>query len=102
MVDLTKRPFKPEVKDLSTIQKIWWIDDNPQSVQGLLAVLGLRLPANRVIAFIPNEVEDELAKAELAYRHLDENDIFETTFAINVPGAGGRKYDLHVIEQKRK
>jgi hypothetical protein len=102
VIDLTKPRPKPEAKDLSTIQKIWWIDDNPQSVQGLLAALGLPLRANRVIAFIPNEVEDELAKEELAYRHLDENDIFETTFAINVPGAGGRKYDLHVIEQKQK
>jgi hypothetical protein len=102
VVDLTKRPFKPERKDLSTIQKIWWIDDNPQSVQGLLMALGLRLPTSRVIAFIPNEVEDELAKKELAFLHLNEEDIFETTFAVDVPGLGGRKYDLHVIDQKRK
>ncbi len=94
VIDLSQRRPKPEVKDLSTIQKIWWIDDNPESVGGLLAALHVRARASRVIAFIPNEVEDELAQKELAYRHLKEEDIFETTFAVEVPGLGGRKYDV--------
>ncbi len=102
VVDLTKHPLRPEVKDLATINKIWWIDDDPRSVGGLLQVLRLPLRAGRVIAFIPNEVEEELAKAELAYQHADEDDIFETTFDVFVPGAGGSKYDLRVSSQKRK
>jgi hypothetical protein len=102
VVDLTKRPLRPEDKDLSTIQKIWWIDDNPRSVMSLMQAMGLRGQPGRIIAFIPNAVEDDLAKTELAFHHLKEEDIFETAFNIRVPGAGGRKYDVHVIEQKKK
>ncbi|HBI46937.1 MAG TPA: hypothetical protein DDY78_29405 [Planctomycetales bacterium] len=102
VVDLTKKPLRPEAKDLSTIQKIWWIDDNPRSVLSLMEAMRLPGRPGRIIAFIPNEVEDDLAKTELAYHHLEADDIFETTFAIHMPGAGGRKYDVKVIEQKRK
>ena len=102
VVDLTKRSLRPERSDLSDMKKIWWIDDNPRSVQGLLAVLRLPVPASRMIAFFPKQVEDELAQKELAYRHLKEDDIFETTFAVDVPGLGGRRYDVRVIDQKRK
>ncbi len=102
VVDLTKRPFKPEVKDISTIQKVVFTDSGGKDVQGLVDALGLSLHTNRIVVFIPSELEDELSKAELAYGRLDENDVFETHFAIDVPGAGGRKYDIRVTYQKRK
>jgi hypothetical protein len=99
VVDLTKRPFKPENKDMSTSKKIWWFDNDPRSVQGLMTAMGLPFRPQRDVAFIPQEVEEELAKKELE-TGLKVDDVFETTFGVRVPGAGGRKYDIWVIGQK--
>jgi hypothetical protein len=99
VVDLTKRPFKPENKEMSTSKKIWWFDNDPRSVQGLMTAMGLPFRPQRDVAFIPQEVEEELAKKELA-TGLKVDDVFETTFGVRVPGVGGRKYDVWVISQK--
>ena len=99
VVDLTKKPFQPENQTLSTGKKIWWFDNDPHSVEGLMKAMGFRFRPQRIVAFIPPEVEEELAKKELE-TGLKEDDIFETTFGVRVPGAGGRKYDVWVIGQK--
>jgi hypothetical protein len=99
VVDLTKRPFKPENKDMSTSKKIWWFDNDPRSVQGLMKTMGLPFRPQRDVAFIPQEAEEELAKKELE-TGLKIDDVFETTFGVRVPGVGGRKYDVWVISQK--
>jgi hypothetical protein len=101
VVDLTKKPFQPENQTLSTGKKIWWFDNDPHSVEGLMKAMELRFRPQRIVAFIPREVEEELAKKELE-TGLKEDDIFETTFSVRVPGAGGRKYDVSVIDQKAK
>ena len=97
--DLSTSPPQPLDKDISTIQRIWWIDNNPASVHSLMLAMGLNMQPSRVVAFIPPELEDDLAKKELAFKGLKEDQIFETTFAV-VPG--GRRYDVRVINQKAK
>ena len=58
------RPHPPLLdEDLSQIQRIWWIDDNPRSVESLMAAMDYsNLWPLRVVAFIPPELEEELAK----------------------------------------
>ncbi len=99
VVELTKKPFRPEIQDVSTNKKIWWFDNNPDSVRGLMKAMDLPFRPQRVVAFIPQEVEEELAKKELE-TGLKEDDIFETTFGVRAPGMVGRKYDVWVIDQK--
>jgi hypothetical protein len=105
-IDLAKRPFRPEVKDPSTIGKVYY-KVTPESSEitphDLMEAMGLPAPPNLImLLFIPTELEDDIAKLELGYKHLPENDILETEIEIRVPGAGGRKYDLRVVEQKKK
>jgi hypothetical protein len=98
------RDLNPPVKfadeDLSKIQRIWWIDENQKSVQGLAAAMQLGgLPPSRVVAFIPPELEKELADKELAFKGLQEDQIFETKFSVDKTGG---KYTVRVSEQKAK
>ena len=74
--------------DLSKISRIYWIDDKPQSVQDILAALGLSLPMtpSRFVAFMPQKLEDELFKLEKNYVErvlrlpFNEDKIEETVF----------------------
>ena len=96
------RPHPPLLdEDLSQIQRIWWIDDNPRSVESLMAAMGYsNLRPSRVVAFIPPELEEELAKKELDFKGLKEDQIYETKFDVFVGGAKG--YDVRVMDQQKK
>jgi hypothetical protein len=83
--------------DLSTMNRIWWQDDQPQAVRSLTAAMGWRGRADHFIAFMSPEVEEKLAKLEHNFKGLNEEQIHETRFRF-VRGAGG-KYDLKVISQ---
>jgi len=95
----TVRDLKPGAKlqdeDLKAIQRIYWIDDKPQSVRDVVAALGLNLvpPPPRFIAFMPEELEKKLFEMERAYitRVLrvpfNEDKIEETIFRVtNIRG----------------
>lgn len=78
-------------EDLSKIQRIYWIDDKPNSVHDILQALGVRLPAlpGRFIAFMPEELEKKLYEMERSYvtkvlrmRQFDEEQIDETQFRV--------------------
>ena len=102
--DLSARPAKLINEDISKIQRIFWIDDKPQSVQDVMAVLGLRLQPSHFVAFMPEELEQHLFRFEKAYldkhhRGRTEDDIIETKFKINHAGGG---YDPEVSSQKVK
>jgi hypothetical protein len=99
IVDLTKRPLHMEDRDLSTIQRIWWIDDNPSSVMSLMRAMGIPGQPSRVVAFIPPELEEEIAKKELAFHGLKEEQIYETKFEVRQVGG---KYEVHVTGQTAK
>lgn len=64
------RPGAPLLdEDLSRIQRIYWIDNNPKSVQDILTTLGVRLPQmpGRFVAFMPLTLESELFQMERRY-----------------------------------
>src|SRR5207248_2356148 len=65
--DLKARPAQLLKEDLSQIQRIYWIDDKPRSVQDVTAALGLKIRPSRFVAFMPEELEKELHDMERAY-----------------------------------
>ena len=95
------RPARLIDKDLSSLKKIYWIDDNPESVRGVMAALGLRhLQPSRFVAFMPETLEKHLfdlekREMERKVRTYDEDRIAETIFRV-VPGPGGR-YDAQLV-----
>jgi hypothetical protein len=100
VVDLAKgEPYHLEDRDLSSIQRIWWFDDNPASIQSLMAAMQQPVRASRVAAFIPQELEEELARKEKAFRGLEPDQIYETKFEVH--NVGGR-YDVEVMNQTPK
>jgi hypothetical protein len=80
--DLMRRPAVPVAKDFEGINRIYWTDDRPESVNGLAHALQLPNVPSRFIAFFPVELENELLKKELAFRNLPEEEIDKTWFKI--------------------
>jgi hypothetical protein len=87
------RDLKPGGKlldeDVSSIQRIYWIDDKPSSVVDIVKALNAALaPPPRFIAFMPKELEDKLFEMEKNYvtRTLrvpfNEDKIDETHFRV--------------------
>jgi hypothetical protein len=104
--NLSAQPAPLLDEDISQIQRIYWIDDKPQSVRDVLAVLGLQLPRlpSHFVAFMPEELEKKLYELENAYlqkrypRH-SEDSITETKFRISIRGG---KYEPEIIDLKVK
>ena len=92
--DLRRRPAKLEKEDLSQIQRIYWIDDKPQSVVDVMMTLGIRFRPSRFVAFMPHELEQRLFEMERHHvekvlrRTFDEDKIDETTFRVVPRGRG--------------
>jgi hypothetical protein len=85
--DLSRRPAQLLKEDLSKIQRIYWIDDKPDSVQQVMATLGLQLMPSHFVAFMPEDLENKLFQLEKARLNKDypgrtEDDIAETKFKI--------------------
>jgi hypothetical protein len=88
------RDLKPGGKllaeDVTKIQRIYWIDDKPQSVKDVVAALGLKLAQrpSRFVAFMPEALENELFRMEKGYvekelkQKFDEARIEETRFRV--------------------
>jgi hypothetical protein len=102
--DLSARPAKLIDKDVSKLNRIYWADDNPQSVRDVMDILGLRLRPKYFVAFMPQELEEKLFKLEKAYlnqhhRGCSEDDIEVTKFKMNRTGKG---YEPEVIDMEGK
>ena len=103
--DLSARPAKLTDEDIGEIQShraVKWIDENPNSVRGVMSVLGLRLTPSHFLAFMPEELEDKLLRLETTYlskRHSSrkEDDIKATKFRIKVRNG---KYEPEVVKQE--
>ena len=80
--DLKKLPASGEVEDVKKMDRIFWIDDKPDSVRSLAGALQLKTPPEQIVAFFPKELEDELLRKELAFRNRKENEIKETRFNV--------------------
>jgi hypothetical protein len=103
--NLSARPAKLLDEDIGKIQRIYWVDDKPQSVNDVMAILGVPLRPSHFVAFMPEELEQKLFKLEkdwLAknYGGRTEDDIVETRFRIKHTKAGG--YEPEVTSQKVK
>lgn len=98
-VNLKRRPVPLVEKDVSDIQCIFWVDDRPDSVRSLAQALGLRHNVSHIVAFMPPKVEEKLFTLERQYRHLKEDDIYETKFKVRRSGGG---YEPYVVGQTPK
>jgi hypothetical protein len=75
------------VEDLSNINRIWFIDRNPETVAGISSLL--RMPPPPVlIAFFPQELEERMAEMEKQYRGQREDDLHDK-FKFQVVPRGG-------------
>jgi hypothetical protein len=95
--DLGKRPVHGEREDVSNINRIFWIDDKPQSVMSLATALGLKPLPTRIVAFFPEELEKKLLRLEKGFRGLKEEDVRETRFEVILVGPG--HYEPRVVSQ---
>jgi hypothetical protein len=100
------RPGGPARReDVSRINRIYWIDDKPQSVIDVLGALRLtnlpRVP-KRFVAFMPEKLEQDLFRMERDYvtrvleQPFDEDKIDETNFRV-VPRPGGFRPELVTV-----
>ena len=67
---------QPREEDISGINRIYWIDNQPRSVQSLFTALGMP-PPEQFVAFFPKSLEDKLKEdaknrqmAELYRQHV--------------------------------
>src|SRR5262249_2282402 len=97
--DLKTRPVQGKVEDLAALERIFWIDDKPESVAGLARALGLKTNPRHIVAFFPLELESKLAQMERDHAGRKEADIAETRFDI-IRGPGG--YEPKVTFQSGK
>lgn len=92
-----KNPAAAKEEDIGGINRIYWVDEKPQSVESLAKALNTETPPS-FVAFFPLKLEQKLLRIELAYlqrrySRTDENDIHETKFVAIRSGGG---YDVRV------
>jgi hypothetical protein len=96
--DLRKGSVRPVKKGIGDIKRIYWIDDTPESVGSLSRALGLPNSPSYIVAFFPEELEQELLEKELKYGKLPEDGIEETRFIVRRKRNGD--YEPQVESQK--
>ncbi len=98
--DLSHLPLQGATNDLKGLDRIYWHDEDPQSVRGLAAALGIRPTPNMIFAFFPKEFEEKLVRLEESWRGKTEDQIDMTVFRL-VEVAPGR-WEPQVVEQRLK
>src|SRR5262249_52592238 len=93
-----KSPAAAREEDISTINRIYWVDDKPQSVNSLCTALREHPVPPYFVAFFPQELEKRLLQLELdemerRYKKRNEEDIHETKFDVIRKGGA---YDVRV------
>ena len=94
-----KPPARGKVEDLAQINRIFWVDDTPQSVMSLSQALKLAAQPKHIIAFFPVEFEEKLAHLEKNYRGKKADEIAETHFEIR---PRGKAFEPVVVTQDLK
>jgi hypothetical protein len=95
--DLKKVPAEGKVEDIARFDRIFWIDDVPESVRSLSGALQLKDQPVHIVAFFPKKLEDELLRKELTYKNRNENEIIETRFNLM---KRGETYEAVVVQQR--
>jgi len=84
--NLSERPSKPVLEDPSTINQIYWSDDDKASCQSVAEALQLSFTPDVLVVYFPVSLEKTLVKKELdygrPYGRKKEEDIGETRFKI--------------------
>jgi hypothetical protein len=99
--DLTKQPFRFVEDDLKNNTRIWWHDDNPDSVKKVMRELGYNgVPPSHFLAFMPEDLEKKMYQMELSYKGLSEEEVehVETKFRC-FQSPATRKFDVRVDSQ---
>jgi beta-lactamase regulating signal transducer with metallopeptidase domain len=96
--DLSARPAKGVEEDVTKIDRIFWVDDDPKSVESLLKALGLDAKPKHVVVFLPEKLEEKLYQDELSYQGLKEGQIAETVFKVKLIDG---KYVPVVVSQRK-
>jgi hypothetical protein len=85
--DLKAKPAELKQEDLSKMDRIYWIENKPQSVRDIMSALGLSIHPSHFVAFMPKELEDKLQEMEKqAARGKPEDAIKETKFRVKLVG----------------
>jgi hypothetical protein len=95
--DLSKRPVKATVEDISKKDHIFLVETNNDSIRSLSKELGLKETPEQIVVFLPRFIEVELLRKELDYAHRPEEDIVETTFRFSRTKRG---FDIEVTSQR--
>jgi len=100
------RPVQLLDEDVSKINRIFWSDSDPRSVHQVMQTLGLALMPSHFVAFMPEELENELFQMEKKYMHaqfpgLTEDQIQETRFRVVPGGRGGYHPQIVSLTPKR-
>ena len=76
-----------KVEDVSKIERIWFIDQNVETVAGIAQLLGMRGQPKMLVAFFPKELEAEMERLEKAHREQKKAATDRTFFRV-VPRDG--------------
>jgi hypothetical protein len=80
--DLQQRPVQPKPEDIKKINRILWVEDEPQVVQSLAQALGIKPVPPYVVALFPPCLEDELREKESRAYSGNEDDIEAIYFRV--------------------
>ncbi len=94
--NLKHRPARGEIENAAAIQRIFWIDDKPESVRSLARALQLERVPGHIVAFFPDALEEELLRKELAFRNRREEEIRKTYFRLERHGG---RFEPVVVDQ---
>jgi hypothetical protein len=95
--DLQRRPVRGQIEDIATIQRIFWVDNKPESVRSLAVALQLDRVPPWFAAFFPEDFERDLLRKELAFKNRREADIRKTYFRLERKGTN---YEPVVVRQE--
>jgi hypothetical protein len=100
---LAERPAKPAYMDVQKIDRVYWVDDNKKSAEGVGEELQLNVIPQMIVVFLPKPVEEDLFKIEMEHAKksniTNEGDIGQTVFDVSVVKG---KPVFVVISQSRK
>jgi RNA polymerase sigma factor (sigma-70 family) len=97
--NLSRRPVRGEVEDISRCDRLYWLDDRPASMAELSKAVGWKEVPKRMVVFLPRFVEDTLLRKEMAFANRKEEEIEETRFRIRHLASG---YDIEVVSQSAR
>jgi hypothetical protein len=69
-------------EDVTKFNRLFWMDNQRNSVLSVAQALGLRVPPPFFVAFFPKELEDHLRRLEEQAYSGDEDRIIETRFRV--------------------